>query len=169
MLRTAMMTAIALSLAGTALAQQKADPQLRQQAETIYSKWEKAVNDYNASAFKDLETADAFTIGPYGIETPGMAEKGAERTKSMGVNIKGSVKEVQQIDADTALSYGPYQVTFTNPQGKAEGNWMQVLEKQGSEWKVRAMTYSRQVSQQQPSTASGSSPQPPASGSSTSK
>ena len=73
----------------------------------------------------------------------------------MGVNVKGSVKEVQQIDSDTALSFGPYEVTFTNPQGRAEGNWMQVLEKEGSDWKVRAMTYSRQVSPQQPA-ASGS-------------
>ncbi len=49
-----------------------------------------------------------------------MGEKGADRNKSMGTNVKGSVKEVQQIDADTALSYGPYQVTFTNPQRKAD-------------------------------------------------
>lgn len=41
MLRAAMISAIALALAGTASAQQQSDPQLRQQAETIYSKWEK--------------------------------------------------------------------------------------------------------------------------------
>lgn len=108
-----------ISLAGTALAQQRADPQLKQQAETIYSKLEKALNDYNASALKDLETPDAFNISAFGIETSRTREKGAERNRSMGVNTKGSVKEVPQIDADTALSRGLHRVRPPHPATQA--------------------------------------------------
>ena len=160
MLRTAMMTGIALSLAATAFAQQQTDPQLKQQAEAVYSKWEKAINDYDPSGLKAVETPDEFTISSFGVEGPSGAEKAAERNKKAGLNVKGSVKEVQQIDPDTAVSYGPYEVTIKNPQTTAQGNWMQVLEKQGSEWKVRAMSYSRMAPQQQPATASSGAAQP---------
>lgn len=156
MLRTAMMTAIALALAVPGFAQQQTDPQLKQHAEALYATWEKGVSDHDASALKALMSPAGFVISAYGFESPDTFEKGAERNKAAGLITRGALKDVQQIDADTALSYGPYEVTFTNPPGRAEGNWMQVLEKQGSEWKIRAMTYSRQVSQQQPASGSTS-------------
>ena len=61
MLRTAMMTAIALAAAAPAFAH-KIDPQLKQQAETIFYKYLQALNSAYGNALKNLYSPKAVTI-----------------------------------------------------------------------------------------------------------
>jgi ketosteroid isomerase-like protein len=157
MLRMILMTAVALSLAGTASAQQKADPQLKQSAETVFSKYQQAFNNADASALKKLYSPQAITINRFGVNPIDQIEERIQRAKTFGVKIQGSVQDVQQIDSDTALSYGSYHFTYQDPQLSGDGTWMQVLEKEGADWKIRAMALS--LKSPVASTASGSTKQ----------
>ena len=159
-----MMTAIAVVLAAPAFAQQQTDPQLKPQAEALFSKWQQGLNTNDANVLQSIYAPEEFTISAFGVDSIANVEQTMARNKSDGVKVKGSVKEVQQIDSDTALSYGPYEAS--NNQGSVQGNWMQVLEKQGSDWKVRAMAVARSASPQ-PATASSGNRQAPLAGSST--
>ena len=139
MLRTILMTGVALSLAGTAPAQQQADKQLKQQAETVASRYFAAINSADATALKNLYMPQVVTINRFGISPPSGVEQRMARIKQMGIKLQGNVQEVQELDADTAISVGNYTYTYENPQESGEGTFMQVLEKQGSEWKVGGM------------------------------
>ena len=163
MLRTATMTAIVLAVATTAYAQQQTDPQLKQEAEAIYSKWEKAINAYDADALREISTPDDFTISVNGVESRDKVTESMERNRGNNIHLTGTVKDVQQLGQDAALSRGSYEVT--TKQGSAQGNWLQVLVKESSDWKVRATAYSR--TPPQPATASEGREQQPTSGSST--
>ena len=63
-------------------------------------------------------------------------------------------------------SVSPYEVSFSNPSSQARGNFMQVLERQGTDWKIRAMSLARMASPN-PTTATGATSAQPATGSTT--
>ena len=167
MLRTICATAVALAMAAPALAQ-SADPQMRQKAEAIQAKWETAVNTGDAKVIESLLSPNAITINAFGAFTGAAAvEQDLERVKGMGINLKSHVTDVQPMgDGIEALSIGTYEVSFSNPSSQARGNFMQVLERQGTDWKIRAMSSAR-MAPPSPVTATGATGTQPATGSTT--
>ena len=167
MFRTICVAAIALAMAAPPLAQ-SADPQMRQKAEAIQAKWETAVNAGDAKTMESLLSPNAVTINAFGVFTgAAAAEQDLERVKGMGINLKSHVTDVQPMgDGIEALSIGSYEVSFSNPSSQARGNFMQVLERQGMDWKIRAMSLAR-MAPSSPATASGATSTQPATGSTT--
>jgi len=139
MLRTILATAIALSLAASATAQTKAESQLKRSAETIFSKYLEAFNSADQRALKNLYSLHALFLNRFGVSPSDQIEQQTQRIKAMRIKLQGNLQYVEQIDSDTVLSYGSYHVTYQNARESDEGTWMQVLKKQGSDWKIRAM------------------------------
>jgi ketosteroid isomerase-like protein len=139
MLRTILAMAVALLCAGTATAQPKADSQLKRSAEVIFSKYLEAFNNADERALKNLYALRAVTLNRFGANPSDQTDQQIQRIKAMGIKLLGKVQNVQQIDADTMLSYGTYQFTYESPRESGEGTWMQVLKRQGYDWKIRAM------------------------------
>jgi hypothetical protein len=137
--RTILAVAVALLCAGTATTQPKADAQLRRSAEMIFSKYLEAFNSADERALKNLYALQAVTLNRFGLNPSNQTEQQIQRIKAMGIKLQGKVEYVQQIDADTMLSYGSYQSTYESPRESGEGTWMQVLKRQGYDWKIRAM------------------------------
>ena len=166
MFRTICVAAIALATAAPALAQ-SADPQMRQKAEAIQAKWETALNAADAKTIEALLSPNAVTINAFGVFTGAAAEQDLQRMKQMGINLKSQVTDVQPLGGGIeALSIGTYEVSFSNPSSQARGNFMQVLERQGSDWKIRAMSLAR-MAPASPATATGPASAQPATGSTT--
>jgi ketosteroid isomerase-like protein len=139
MLRTILAIAFALLCASTASAQPKADAQLKRSAEMIFSKYLEAFNSADERALKNLYALKAMTLNRFGLTPSDQTEQQMQQIKAMGIKLQGAVEFVQQIDADTVLSYGSYQSTYESPPESSEGTWMQVLKRQGYDWKIRAM------------------------------
>ena len=139
MLRTILAMAIALLCAGTASAQPKADAQLKRSAEMMFSRYLEAFNSADERALKNLYAQKAMTLNRFGLTPSDQTEQQMQQLKAMGIKLQGKVEYVQQIDADTVLSYGSYQSTYESPRENGEGTWMQVLKRQGYDWKIRAM------------------------------
>ena len=155
MLRTILSMAEALLCAGTASAQPKADAQLKRSAEMIFSKYLEAFNNADGRALKNLYSLQAITLNRFGVNPSDQTDQQIQRIKAMGIKLQGKVEHVHQVDADTVLSYGSYQVTYESPRESGEGTWMQVLKRQGYDWKIRAMALV--ISSEPADIASGSS------------
>lgn len=154
MLRTILAAAIALSLAGTAVAQQP-QSQLRRSAETVLAKYLTAFNTADGRALKNLYAQPAVTLNGSGISAVDQTWGSMERILASGIKLQGSLQDAQQIDADTVLAYGTYHLSDPNGPEGGQGTWMQVLKRQGYDWKIRAMAL---VAKSEPDTApSGSS------------
>ncbi len=139
MRRLILAMAVVLSITGTATAQPKADSQLKRSAEIIFSKYLEAFNSADERALKKLYAMQAITLNRFGLNPSDQTEQQIRRIKTMGIKLQGKVEYVQQIDVDTVLSYGSYQATYESPRESGEGTWMQVLKRQGYDWKIRAM------------------------------
>ena len=152
-----MIAFVALALATPAFAQQQGDAQLKAQVEQIVQKWNEAVNAGDGNAVKAFLTPDYINIDAYGMTTPSDTEKMVAAVKKMGIEIRGNVTKVEMLPGDkAALAFGTYHVTYqNNPALKsADGNWVRVLVKDGSDWKVKAASLVRLT---QPEVASGTS------------
>jgi len=139
MLRMILASAIALLFAGTATAQPNTDAQLKRSAELVFSEYLEAFNNADARALKSLYSLQAVTLDRFGVSPSDQIEQQIDRIKMMGTKLQGQVQYVQQIDADTVLSYGSYRFTYESPRESGEGTWMQVLKRPGHDWKIRAM------------------------------
>jgi ketosteroid isomerase-like protein len=139
MRRLILAMAVALSITGTATAQSKADAQLKRSAEIVFSKYLEAFNSADARALKNLYAQQAITLNRFGLNPSDQTEQQMQRIKAIGIKLQGKVEDVRQIDADTVLSYGSYQASYESPRESSEGTWMQVLKRQGYDWKIRAL------------------------------
>jgi len=158
MLRILLVSAVALTLGASAYAQQqKSDPELMSHAQQLAQKWTHAVNSGDAKTMMSLETPDAVTVNAYGMLSGSAREQEIANVKKMGIKLQTEVTKVEPLQSgNEALAFGTYHVTYeSNPTLKSsDGNWMQVLQKEGSEWKIKAMALARMS---QPNAASGSS------------
>jgi len=80
-----------------------------------------------------------------------------------GLHITLEVKDVEQLfGGRTAVASGPYTASYSSdPQAQTiKGNWLQVMEHDGTAWKIRISTATRLAT---PAPATGSTT-PPASG-----
>lgn len=148
-----------------------ATPQaMRQQAEAITAKYAEAVNQGDAKASAALFSTHGMSITPYGVSTT--QEKRAETgamVKKMGINLTMKVDNVQAaFGRQGAIVNGGYSVTYTtNPATQqAQGNFLQLLEREGDAWKIRVLTFTR-LAPPGAAVAKGTTDASPASGTST--
>jgi ketosteroid isomerase-like protein len=146
-------------VASSALAQQ-ADPQMKQAAETLSTKWVDAVNRGDAETAASLFAPDAIVMSVYGKATGSQIETEAKNVHNMGLSLTTTVDDVKPLaSGQLMLVTGTFQANYSNnPTTKtAQGNWLRVVQKDGSEWKILAQSFTRQAP---PAAATGSSTPP---------
>jgi len=150
-MRLRTVTAVALvlgSVSPSAFAQQ-ADPQMRQAAEAISAKWTEAINRGDAKTEMSLFAPDGFEMSVYGKQTPGAKmEETIKNVHDMGISLKTTVDQVKPLaGGQMMLATGTFDVSYSNnPTTKtAQGNWLRVLQKEGSDWKILAQSFTRQA------------------------
>jgi ketosteroid isomerase-like protein len=160
---TSFVALLAIAAAPFAQAQQAADAQTTKAVETIVSNWAAALNKGDAKTVTSFLTPDSITIDLFGGHTVADSPPLIERLHEQGINLTNKVDDVRSLaSGQVLLATGTYSVTYTNspilkPGETATGNWMRVLVKDGSDWKIAAQQLTRLA------------PPPAASGSSTTK
>ncbi len=168
---------LAFGVALPALAQQSIGSQqqarqqqvARQQVETWVSEWGDAYNRGDANTVFAMSDANACTIDITG-KVCGLTnmEQRLQEVMKMGPHLDLKVDEVRPTGQNAATALGSYRVTFTNNPAspRAEGNWLAVLERQGTDWKAVASSFTR-IATSAPAVATGSTGAQPATGTST--
>jgi ketosteroid isomerase-like protein len=127
---------------------QQADDQTKQAIETMMGKWAQAVNHKTASSFF---TPDGFSISVYGKTSGAQLDAETQKVHDMGINLTNKVDDVRPLaSGQVLLASGTFSVTYSkNPNVKpgdtVTGNWMRVLVKEGSDWKIAAQNLTRQA------------------------
>ncbi len=151
--------ALAAAMASTAMAQQ-ADNQTKQVIEGMVAKWTQAVNQGDGGAASSFFTSDALSIDVYGKSSGAQSGDVTKKVHDMGIDLTNKVDDVRFLSpGQVLLASGTYTVSYSkNPNLKPgetlTGNWMRVLVKEGSDWKVAAQSLTRQAP---PSATIGSS------------
>jgi ketosteroid isomerase-like protein len=149
-MRRIVATAIVALVAATvapAYAQQ-VDAQTKQTVEAIGQKWVEAINKGDGKAASSLFTSDGFNIDVYGKNSGAKLDELSQKVHEMGITIAAPTNDVKSLaSGQVLLVTGTFNVTYTNnPTTKtAEGNWMRVLVKDGSDWKIVAQNVTRQA------------------------
>ena len=171
------MAMLAISVATPAFAQQSPGSQqqarqqqaARQQVEAWVSQWVEAYNRGDARAVLAMSDPNACTIDLAGkvCGLPKIEQRLQEVMKS-GARLTLNVDEVRPTGRDAATAAGSYRVTFVNDPAtsQAEGNWLGVLERQGTDWKGVASSFTR-LATPAPAVATGSTAAQPTTGTST--
>jgi ketosteroid isomerase-like protein len=127
---------------------QQVDAQTKQAVEAIGQKWVEAVNKGDGKAASALFTSDGFIIDVYGKNSGIKLDELSQKVHEMGITIAAPTSDVKSLaSGQVLLATGTFNVTYTNnPTTKtAEGNWMRVLVKDGSDWKIVAQNVTRQA------------------------
>jgi uncharacterized protein (TIGR02246 family) len=158
--RIALAAVVVLGLAAPSDPSEQVDPQMRQAAENLAAQWQEAINRGDTKAAAALFAPDAVEVNVYGRQTGHEIEEEGRKVHEMGVKLKTTVEEVKPLaSGQMMLVTGTFQVSYTdNPTTRnAHGNWLRLMEKQGSTWKIIAQSLTRQA---QPVPAVGSSTAP---------
>ncbi len=150
MLRSISTALLIAGLAISAVAQQRqaAAPQdMRQEAQAVTTKYAEAVNKGDAKEASSLFSANGLSITPYGVSNSReKMEQTTQMVHKLGIHLTMNVEEVQPgFGGQGALANGAYSATYTNNPAtpKVEGNFLQVFEREGDAWKIRALTFTR--------------------------
>ena len=141
---------LALSTAPIARAQQ-ADGQTKQAIETMVAKWTQAVNQGDSKTASSFFTPDAFNIDVYGRTSGTQLGDLTQKVHDMGINLTSKVDDVRSLaSGQVLLASGTFSVSYSkNPNMKpgdtVTGNWMRVLVKEGSDWKIVSSSLTRQA------------------------
>jgi ketosteroid isomerase-like protein len=167
MVRLLAIAALAVGLAGPAVAQGNAPERTRQQIEAFMREWMDAYNRGDSTTMKSLTTADSFGVGDRGVISGSERfERAVENEASLGAKVTSmDVDQVRMLGRNAAVAAGSYSVTYNSPQNPQaltiEGTWMQVLERQRGGWRSVAASYTP-FNPPPPSAAGASNPQPSA-------
>jgi ketosteroid isomerase-like protein len=155
------MTILALTVAMAPVAKaQQADSQTKQAVEAMVAKWTQAVNQGDDKTASSFFTSDAFSIDVYGRASGAQRAEVTRKVHEMGIDLTNKVDDVRSLASGQALlASGTFTVRYSNnpnvkPGDTLTGNWMRVLVKEGSDWKIAAQSLTRQA---QPSATVGSS------------
>jgi ketosteroid isomerase-like protein len=146
---TATILALTAAMASTAMAQQ-ADNQTKQAVEGIVAKWTQAINQGDSTAASSFFTSDAFSIDVYGRNSAQTGDV-TKKVHDMGIDLANKVDDVRFLTpGQVLLASGTFTVSYSkNPNVKPgdtlTGNWMRVLVKEGSDWKIAAQSLTRQA------------------------
>jgi ketosteroid isomerase-like protein len=156
---TTTILALTVAMAPVAKAQQ-ADSQTKQAVEAIVTKWTQAVNQGDDKTASSVFTSDALSIDVYGRSSGAQRAEVTKKVHEMGVDLTNKVDDVRSLASGQALlASGTFTVRYTNnpnvkPGDTLTGNWMRVLVKEGSDWKIAAQSLVREAP---PSATVGSS------------
>jgi uncharacterized protein (TIGR02246 family) len=143
-------TILALSIAPIARAQQ-ADDQTKQAIETMVAQWTQAINQGDSKTASSFFTPDALNIDVYGKTSAARLSELTKKVHDMGINLTNKVDDVRSLaSGQVLLASGTFSVSYSkNPNMKpgdtVTGNWMRVLVKEGSDWKIAAQNLTRQA------------------------
>ena len=146
---TAAILVLTAPVASTAMEQQ-ADDQTKQAIEGVVTKWTQAVNQGDSKAASSFFTSDAFSIDVYGRNSAQTGEV-TKKVHDMGINLTNKVDDVRFVaPGQVLLASGTFTVSYSkNPNVKPgdtlTGNWMRVMVKEGSDWKIAAQSLTRQA------------------------
>jgi uncharacterized protein (TIGR02246 family) len=146
---TATILALTAPVASTAMEQQ-ADAQTKQAIESVVTKWTQAVNQGDSKAASSFFTSDAFSIDVNGRNSTQTGEM-TRKVHDMGINLTNKVDDVRFLaPGQVLLASGTFTVSYSkNPNVKPgdtlTGNWMRVMVKEGSDWKIAAQSLTRQA------------------------
>jgi ketosteroid isomerase-like protein len=158
---TTTILALTIAIAPVAKAQQ-ADNQTMQAVEAMVAKWTQAVNQGDSKTASSFFTSDAFGIDVYGRTSGDQMGELTKKVHDMGIDLTNKVNDVRSLaSGQVLLASGTFTVSYRNnpnlkPGDTATGNWMRVLIKEGSDWKIAAQSLSRQAPPM-PSATTGSS------------
>ena len=130
---------------------QQADDQTKQAIETMVAKWTQAVNQGDSKAASSFFTPDAFNIDVYGKTSGAQLGELTQKVHELGINMMNKVDDVRSLaSGQVLLASGTFSVSYSkNPNMKpgdtVTGNWMRVLVKEGSDWKIAAQNITRQA------------------------
>jgi ketosteroid isomerase-like protein len=171
MVRLVAIAALAVGLAGPAVAQQGTPSEkTRQQIEAFMHEWMDAYNRGDSAAMASLTTTDSFGVGDRGVISGNQRfQRAVQNEANLGAKVSSmDVDQVRMIGRNAAVAAGSYSVTYNNPQPVTiEGTWMEVLERQRGAWKSVAASYTPFNPPPPPPPAAGLSSPQPSTGSST--
>jgi ketosteroid isomerase-like protein len=156
---TTTILALTVAMAPVAKAQQ-ADNQTKQAIEAIVAKWTQAINQGDSKTASSVFTSDGFEMSVYGKASGAQSGEQTKKVHEMGIDLTSKVDDVHSLASGQAvLASGTFSVRYSNnpnvkPGDTLTGNWMRVLVKEGSDWKIAAQSLTRQA---QPSATVGSS------------
>jgi ketosteroid isomerase-like protein len=143
---------VALTVAVAPIARaQQADDRTKQAVETMVEKWTQAVNQGDGESASSFFTSDAFNIDVYGRTSGAQMGELTRKVHDMGINLTNKVDDVRTLaSGQVLLASGTFSVSYSkNPNMKpgdtVTGNWMRVLVRQGSDWKIAAQNLTRQA------------------------
>jgi ketosteroid isomerase-like protein len=144
MLRTMLVSAVTLIMAGTAFGQSQ--PDLKAEAQKLVSKWEEAMSNGDAKAAREIEGSNAVVVNPYGIiKAGGETDALAERLGKAGLKIEPTITDAEALTGgNAAVAVGSYEGSYKSG-AQVKGNILEVIENEGSVWKIRALTLVRQT------------------------
>lgn len=173
MLRSLSTAMLVVGLAIPAGAQQRettAPQDMRQQAQAVTAKYADAVNKGDAKEVGSLFSTNGLSITPYGVSNSReKIEQTTQMVHQLGIHLTMNVADVQPgFGGQGALANGAYSATYTsNPATpKVEGNFLQVFEREGDAWKIRALTFTR-LAPPSPAVATGATGAQPSTGTTT--
>jgi ketosteroid isomerase-like protein len=158
---TTTIVALTIAIAPVAKAQQ-ADNQTMQATEAMVAKWTQAVNQGDSKTASSFFTSDAFGIDVYGRTSGAQMGELTKKVHDMGIDLTNKVNDVRSLaSGQVLLASGTFAVSYRNnpnlkPGDTVTGNWMRVLVKEGSDWKIAAQSLTRQAPPM-PSATTGSS------------
>ena len=148
-LAVSLVALVALAVAPVA----KADDAAEQKAavESVVNQWVDAINKGDPKAATSLFMPDGVTIDLFGKHPVGSDTDLLPKLHAQGLKITNMVDDVRSLASGQVLiATGTYTASYTNsptmkPGETAKGNWMRVLVKDGSDWKVAGLTLTRLV------------------------
>jgi ketosteroid isomerase-like protein len=158
---TTTILALTIAIAPVAKAQQ-ADNQTTQAVEAVVAKWTQAVNQGDSKSASSFFTSDAFGIDVYGRTSGVQTGELTKKVHDMGIDLTNKVNDVRSLaSGQVLLASGTFTVSYRNnpnlkPGDTVTGNWMRVMVKEGSDWKIAAQSLTRQAPPM-PSATTGSS------------
>jgi uncharacterized protein (TIGR02246 family) len=148
LMRIATGAALVLCLAApSAPTEQEQVEQQKQAAEALSAKWAEAMNRGDSATAASLFASDAVLLSVSGKATGDEEiEAEAKQAHNMGLSVTTTVDDVKPLaTGQMMLVTGTFQLSFSNnPATKtAQGNWLRLIEKEGSEWKILAQSFVR--------------------------
>ena len=123
---------------------QEADRQTRQQIEAVHQRWVDAVNKGDADAASTLYTPSTVGVDAFG-RTMGVNTELLQALHKRGITLSMPVDGVQALKGgQAAIAFGTFTSKYADPNvPPGQGNWVQVFERDGNEWKIRVSASSR--------------------------
>ncbi len=142
---TTAIVALTVAVAPIARAEQ-ADDRTKQAVEIMVEKWAQAVNKGDSESASSFFTSVAFNIDVYGKTSGTQMDELSRKVHDMGINLTNKVEDVRSLaSGQVLLASGTFSVSYSKnpnmkPGGTVTGNWMRVLVREGSGWKIAAKT-----------------------------